>query len=115
MSRPLTQKRKLMHNARHNAELISDVRIRAAKIIESFLFEANDRLTRDAITGQLNMLLSSMDELEDFTVLVDESNNTIERINKNELWVDLAIQPKGNTQFIFIPFRVKPEEKADMT
>jgi len=94
----------------NDAELIDDVRIRAAKVIESFFFEPNDKLTRDAISGQLNLLLGSMVELEDFTVLVDESNNTEERIKNNELWVDLAIQPKGkNTPFIYIPFRVRAD------
>ncbi len=100
---------------RNHTDLVNDVRVRAAKVLESFFFEPNDRLTRDAIDGQLNMLLGSMDELEDFTVLVDESNNTQERIEKHELWVDLAIQPKGNSQFIYIPFRITPEEKEKMT
>jgi len=98
-----------------HAELINDIRVRAAKVLESFFFEPNDKLTREAISGQLNILLGNMNELEDFTVLVDESNNTQERIKNNELWVDLAIQPKGNSQFIYIPFRIEPKEKEKMT
>lgn len=90
-------------------ELHESVKARADKIIEKFFFEPNDRKTRNCIGIALDSMLREMDELEDFCVIVDESNNTEERINNNELWVDLAVQPKGTTQFYCVPIRVVPK------
>ena len=84
------------------------VRDRANKVIENYYFEQNDSVTRDSIHSGLSTVLQEMDELEDFAIIVDASNNTPERIDRNELWVDLAVQPKGNTQFYAIAIRVGP-------
>ena len=89
-------------------ELHQLVRDRANKVIENYYFEPNDSVTRDSINAKLSTTLAEMDELEDFAIIVDESNNTKERIDKNELWVDLAVRPKENTQFYLINFRIGP-------
>ncbi len=96
----------------YTEQVVGRVRDRAMKVVEAFMFEPNDDVTRDAISGHLNLLLDSMVELDDYTVLVDESNNTEERIAKNELWIDLAIRPKGNIEFIMIPIRIGPTGKT---
>jgi hypothetical protein len=84
------------------------VRSRADSVIEQYFFEQNDSVTRDSIHSSLSTVLQEMDELEDFAIIVDASNNTPARIDRNELWVDLAVQPKGNTQFYAIAIRVIP-------
>lgn len=88
--------------------LHTSVKNRANKVIENYYFEQNDSVTRDSIHSALSVTLKEMDELEDFTIIVDESNNTPARIDRNELWVDLAVQPKGNTEFYAIAIRVIP-------
>ena len=40
-------------------------------------------------------------------VLCDESNNTPARIDRNELHVDIAIEPTKAAEFIYIPIRLK--------
>ena len=45
--------------------------------------------------------------LYDFAVVCDESNNTNARIDRNELYVDIAIEPTKAVEFIYIPLRVK--------
>ena len=45
--------------------------------------------------------------LYDFLVVCDESNNTPARIDRNELWVDVAIQPVKAVEFIYIPLRIR--------
>jgi phage tail sheath protein FI len=45
--------------------------------------------------------------LYDFAVVCDESNNTDSRIDRNELWVDIAIEPVKAVEFIYIPLRIK--------
>ena len=45
--------------------------------------------------------------LYDFAVVCDETNNTAARIDRNELYVDVAIEPVKAVEFIFIPVRLK--------
>ena len=37
----------------------------------------------------------------------DESNNTPARIDRSELWMDIAIEPVKAVEFIYIPLRLK--------
>jgi len=74
-----------------------------------FVFEPNDQITRDnlkaAADGFLNDILIKRG-LYDFVTLCDESNNTATRIDRNELWLDVAIKPVKAAEFIYIPIRV---------
>lgn len=45
--------------------------------------------------------------LYDFLVVCDTSNNTPARIDRNELWIDIAIQPVKAIEFIYIPIRIQ--------
>ena len=45
--------------------------------------------------------------LFDFLVVCDETNNTGTRIDANQLWIDVAIQPAKAAEFIYIPIRIK--------
>jgi len=51
--------------------------------------------------------LTAQRALRDFAVVCDESNNTPARIDRNELYVDVAIEPVKAVEFIFIPIRLK--------
>lgn len=77
--------------------------------MKPFLFEQNDQQTRDAarlvVEGFLANLVS-LRALEDFAVLCNLSNNTPERRDRNELWVDVLIKPLKAIEFIYIPVRV---------
>ena len=42
----------------------------------------------------------------DFAVVCDESNNTPSRIDRNELYLDIAIEPVKAIEFIYIPLRL---------
>ena len=43
----------------------------------------------------------------DYLVVCDDTNNTSDRIDRNELYVDVAIEPVKSAEFIFIPIRLK--------
>jgi len=43
----------------------------------------------------------------DYYVQCDSQNNTPARIDANELWVDIAIEPVKAAEFIYIPLRLK--------
>jgi hypothetical protein len=74
-----------------------------------FLFEPNDQITRDnlkaAVDGFLGDILIKRG-LYDFVTLCDSSNNTPTRIDRNELWCDVALKPVKAAEFIYIPVRV---------
>lgn len=75
----------------------------------SFVFEPNDQLTRDnlksAVDGFLGDLITKRG-LYDFASQCDLSNNTPQRIDNNELWIDIAVKPVKAAEFIMIPIRV---------
>ena len=74
------------------------------------MFEPNDQITRDGIKGQIEGLcqdLVAKRGLYDYLVVCDLSNNTPARIDANELWVDIAIEPVKAVEFIYIPLRIK--------
>jgi phage tail sheath protein FI len=75
-----------------------------------FLFEPNDSTTRKAVKDAFDRFLSELITLRglyDFLVVCDLSNNTPARIDRNELWIDIAIQPVKAVEFIYIPIRIK--------
>jgi phage tail sheath protein FI len=92
------------------ARLIVYLRSQLNKLARPYVFEPNDKITRDEIKGAVESLLLELVGLRalyDFAVVCDESNNTPSRIDRNELWVDIAIEPVKAVEFIYIPLRVK--------
>lgn len=74
-----------------------------------FVFEPNDQITRDNLKAAADGFLGDImikRGLYDFVTLCDESNNTATRIDRNELWLDVAIKPVKAAEFIYIPIRV---------
>jgi hypothetical protein len=74
-----------------------------------FVFEPNDKITRDnlkaAADGFLNDIMAKRG-LYDFVTLCDESNNTPDRIDRNEMYLDVALKPVKAAEFVYIPIRV---------
>jgi hypothetical protein len=74
-----------------------------------FLFEPNDKITRNEIKNSVQKFLLELvgqRALYDFIVVCDESNNTPARIDRSELWVDIAVEPVKAVEFIYIPVRL---------
>jgi phage tail sheath protein FI len=79
-------------------------------LAQPFLFEPNDSITRKAVKDAFDRFLAELITLRalyDFLVVCDLSNNTPARIDRNELWIDIAIQPVKAIEFIYIPIRIK--------
>ena len=92
------------------ARLVAFMRGRLEEIGKQFLFEPNDQITRNEISNAINGLcidLVAKRGIYDFLVVCDDSNNTPARIDANELWVDIAIEPVKSVEFIYIPLRLK--------
>jgi len=91
------------------ARLVCYIRERLQVAARPFVFEPNDALTRNQLTGVVQSLfidLVSKRGLYDYLVVCDASNNTPARIDKNQLWIDIAIEPVKAAEFIYIPVRV---------
>jgi hypothetical protein len=92
------------------ARLVAFLRGRLEEIGKLFLFEPNDQITRDEVSNTCNSLMVDLvakRAIYDYLVVCDGSNNTPARIDRNELWVDIAIEPVKAIEFIYIPLRIK--------
>ena len=92
------------------ARLIVFLRGRLEEIGKQYLFEPNDQITRNEISNTINSLMIDLiakRAIYDYLVVCDLSNNTPARIDRNELWVDVAIEPVKAVEFIYIPLRIK--------
>jgi hypothetical protein len=92
------------------ARLVAFLRGRLEEIGKLYLFEPNDTITRNEITNTCNSLMIDLvakRAIYDYLVVCDLSNNTPARIDRNELWVDIAIEPVKAVEFIYIPLRIK--------
>jgi hypothetical protein len=91
------------------ARLVAYLRRQLTIASRPFIFEPNDALTRQEITGVIQSLLADLVAkrgIFDYIVVCDESNNTPARIDRNELWVDVAVEPAKAVEFIYIPIRL---------
>jgi len=92
------------------ARLVAFVRGRLEVIAKQFLFEPNDQITRNEITNAITSLMIDLVAkrgIYDYLVVCDLTNNTPARIDRNELYVDIAIEPVKAVEFIYIPVRIK--------
>ena len=92
------------------ARLVIYLRRRLAQIAKPFMFEPNDKITRDEFKGAVDSLMLELvgqRAIYDFITVCDDSNNTPSRIDRNELYLDLAIEPVKSVEMIYIPLRIK--------
>jgi len=74
---------------------------------KSSLFELNDEYTRAQFKNLVEPYLRDIKGrrgIYDFRVICDESNNTPERIDRNEFWGDIYIKPARSINFIQLNF-----------
>ena len=89
--------------------------IRLKKFIASssrfLVFEQNDSATRTRFLNIVNPFLESVQAnsgLTAFRVVMDESNNTPDVIDRNQLIGQIFIQPTRTAEFIVLDFSVLP-------
>ena len=92
------------------ARLVNYLRNVLRGVANQFLFEPNDKITRDqvkqAVESVFNDLVAKRG-VYDYLVVCDTTNNTPDRIARNELYVDVAVEPMKDVEFIYIPIRLK--------
>lgn len=91
------------------SRLVAFIKRELRKATFAFLFEPNDTITREeakfTVDGFLSSLMSRRG-LYDFVSVCDESNNGPNEIDRNELWIDVAIKPVKSVEYIYIPIRI---------
>lgn len=92
------------------ARLVNYLRLQLNTLARPFIFEPNDPITRNGVSAVVSSLLNDLVAkrgITDYLVVCDSTNNTPERIDRNELYVDVAVQPTKDVEFIYIPIRLK--------
>ena len=92
------------------ARLVAFLRGRLQQLGKNYLFEPNDQITRDEFTNAVEGLMIDLVAkrgIYDYLVVCDLSNNTPARIDRNELYMDIAIEPVKAVEFIYIPVRIE--------
>ena len=82
-----------------------------SQIADNLVFEQNTIATRQNFLTQVNPYLENVQqrqELYAFKVVMDESNNTPDVIDRNELIGQLFLQPTKTAEFILLDFNVLP-------
>jgi hypothetical protein len=72
-----------------------------------FIYEPNNLATRRRVFDTLNPIFASVKAdggIFDYKIVVDESNNTPESIDRNELNVTILIKPTRTIEFILVDF-----------
>ena len=78
-----------------------------ARAAKYSLFEFNDEFTRAQFVALIEPYLRDVQGrrgIYDFRVVCDETNNTPERIDRNEFWGDIYIKPARSINFIQLNF-----------
>jgi hypothetical protein len=82
-----------------------------SQIADNLVFEQNTIATRNIFLGQVNPYLESVQQrqgLYAFKVVMDDTNNTPDVIDRNQLVGQVYIQPTRTAEFIMLDFNVLP-------
>ena len=75
------------------------------------MFEQNTIATRNAFLSQVNPYLESVQQrqgLYAFKVIMNDTNNTADVIDRNQLVGQIYLQPTKTAEFILLDFNVLP-------
>jgi phage tail sheath protein FI len=82
-----------------------------SQIANNLVFEQNTIATRNQFLSQVNPYLESVQQRQGlfaFRVVMDESNNTPDVIDRNQLVGQIYLQPTKTAEFIYLNFNILP-------
>jgi len=91
--------------------LLIELKSYISQVSDNLVFEQNSIATRNTFLGQVNPYLESVQQrqgLYAFKVVMDESNNTADVIDRNQLVGAIYIQPTKTAEFIYLDFNILP-------
>jgi hypothetical protein len=91
--------------------LLIELKSFIGQIANTLVFEQNTIATRNRFLSQVNPYLDSIQQrqgLYAFKVVMDDTNNTADVIDRNQLVGQIFIQPTRTAEFIILDFNVTP-------
>ena len=82
-----------------------------SQVANNLVFEQNTIATRNNFLAQVNPYLTSVQQrqgLYAFRVIMDDTNNTPDVIDRNELIGQIYLQPTKTAEFIYLDFNITP-------
>jgi phage tail sheath protein FI len=91
--------------------LLIELKSYIGQIANGLVFEQNTAVTRNRFLRQVNPYLESVQQrqgLYSYKVVMDESNNTADVIDRNQMLGQIYLQPTKTAEFIILDFNVTP-------
>ena len=91
--------------------LLIELKSFIGQVANNLVFEQNTAATRNAFLAQVNPYLESVQQRQGvyaYKVVMDDSNNTPDVIDRNQLVGQIFIQPTRTAEFIVLDFNVLP-------
>jgi hypothetical protein len=91
--------------------LLIALKTKISEIANTLTFEQNTIATRTSFISQVNPYLASVQQqqgLYAFKVIMDDSNNNAETIDRNQLVGQIYLQPTKTAEFIYLDFNILP-------
>jgi phage tail sheath protein FI len=91
--------------------LLLQIKVLIANIAIRLVFEQNDQATIDQFLSKATPVLDTIKRergLYDFRIKMDDSNNTPEARDRNELYGEIFLKPTRAVEFIGITFTITP-------
>lgn len=82
-----------------------------SQVALNLVFEQNTAVTRNVFLSQVNPYLSSVQQRQGlfaFKVVMDDTNNTADVIDRNQLVGQIYIQPTRTAEYILLDFNILP-------
>ena len=105
------QKKKSALDRVNVRRLLIDLKKFVGDVSRTLVFEQNTTSTRNAFLAQVNPFLESVVQrqgLYAYRVVMDESNNTADIIDRNQLVGQIYIQPAKTVEFVVLDFTIEP-------
>lgn len=81
------------------------------QVADNLVFEPNTQVTRNKFLNAVNPYLATVQQrqgLYSFSVVMDDTNNTPDVVDRNELVGSIYLQPTRTAEFIYLTFNVLP-------
>lgn len=85
--------------------LVNNVRKYISNLLRQYVFEPNDSRLWVQIKSSITPYLADIQSrrgLYSYVVVIDENNNTPERMDRGELWISIIIAPTPTAEFIIL-------------
>ena len=91
--------------------LLIELKSYISQVANNLVFEQNTIATRNTFLSQVNPYLESVQQrqgLYAFRVVMDDTNNTPDVIDRNQLIGQIYLQPTKTAEFIYLDFNITP-------